>query len=465
MSLAMRIAFRSALFGLVLVALGGALAYHILQRELSESSSRELAHKHLLLLHALEELPAGSTITSNRERFNDLLTGHDLAATLIDPTTRAVLETISPNGRANDVRDLPVSLSDAPVTWPSQTEPNISYIGNLTKLQSGQSLGVVLSINRDTDVEILRDFSKAAFLGLPILLIVVALGAWAIARTSLVPLARFTRLASSVGSRTLARRLRLDGLPTELLELAEDFNAMLARIDDGVTRLSQFSADLAHELQTPVGILIGRSQVALSKHRTAEELSDVLASNIEELERLSRLISEMLFLASADHGDAGVRLETVDLAEEAQRVADFLELNAEERALNISVSGRASVAADRVLVQRAVTNLVSNAVRHATPETEIAIVISAQGVDRQVSVTNVGAPIPVEHQQRLFDRFYRVDEGRARTEGGTGLGLAIVQSIAAAHRGRVTIESTPEGRTTFSLLLPASDVIEPTASR
>jgi len=294
--------------------------------------------------------------------------------------------------------------------------------------------------------------------GLPFLLAAVAVGAWLITRTGLAPLLRFRRQAASIGARSLGRRITEANLPSELQELARELNAMLERIDAGYRRLQEFSADLAHELRTPIATLLGRSQVALSQPRRPEELRDVLESNIEELERLSRLISDMLFIVQADHGQALACHERVHLHEESNRVTEYLGLVAEEKGVTVNVAGEATIDGDPLLIQRAVTNLLSNAVRHARAHSvvDVSIQQDADGA-ASLAVSNVGDPIAPEQLARLFDRFYRADASRARWSGGTGLGLAIVRSIMHAHGGEVQAASDAAGgRNTFTLHFPGA---------
>ena len=236
--------------------------------------------------------------------------------------------------------------------------------------------------------------------------------------------------------------------------MAVEFNKMLERIDEGYRRLQDFSGDLAHELRTPLATLLGRTQVALSQTRSVAELREVLEGNIEELERLSRLTSDMLFIASAEHDSTAIQMEAVDLAKEARRVADFLALIAEEKGVQLQVSGTAPpIPADHLLIQRAITNLVSNAIRHAIAGSTVIMEVASNGDTAAVKVTNKGEGIAPADQERIFDRFYRVDSGRARLKGGNGLGLAIVKSIAAAHEGNVSVLSA-SGRTSFTLTFP-----------
>ena len=187
----------------------------------------------------------------------------------------------------------------------------------------------------------------------------------------------------------------------------------------------------------------------------------MLEGNVDELERVSRLIADMLFIASADHKDSPLQLEAVALQDEARRVADYLSLMAEERGITIDVSGAATITADRLLVERAITNLVSNAVRHAAAQSAVRVAIAPQAAGVLLSVSNQGAGIPADQLERIFDRFYRVDPARARRDGGTGLGLAIVRSIMSAHGGRVQAASRVGRDTVFTLVFPAPTITAP----
>ncbi|WP_310385919.1 ATP-binding protein [Roseateles sp.] len=191
----------------------------------------------------------------------------------------------------------------------------------------------------------------------------------------------------------------------------------------------------------------------------------MLEGNIDELQRLSRLVADMLFLAQADHAPDALQLERIDLAHEARRVADFAGLLADERNVVISIDGEAPVVADRGLVQRAITNLLSNAVRHCHAGTTLQVHARLEGGIAWLDVVNHGEAIASEHLPRLFDRFYRVDRSRARDGGGTGLGLAIVKAIAALHGGSVEAARGPDGMTRFTLRLPSMEAAAPAAKQ
>lgn len=464
LSLATRTALASALFGLVIVSAGGVLGYWALSQQLQERSWSELRGKGDLMAHVLSELPSLETVAQSGHRFGDLLIGHDdVHLALVDPRNGQTLASFSTTA-SESIAVMDGAAAGGPLAWRPASGKRLIALRGEAPVADRTPVRFYLSLDTEQDQRLLRGFIRASLVGLPFLLAAVAAGAWLITRAGLAPLLRFRRQAASIGAHSLGRRLTEADLPLELSELARELNAMLERIDEGYRRLQEFSADLAHELRTPIATLLGRSQVALSQTRSLQNLRDVLEGNIEELERLSRLIADMLFIAQADHGEHVTRHEVVHLHAEAQRVAEYLSLIADEKGVSVQVAGDAAIEADPLLVQRAVTNLLSNAVRHACPDSVVGV-----SVDRRhdggavLAVSNVGDPIPPEHIGRLFDRFYRADASRARWSGGTGLGLAIVRSIMQAHGGDVQVESDPlTGRSTFTLLfLPASAATVP----
>jgi two-component system heavy metal sensor histidine kinase CusS len=278
---------------------------------------------------------------------------------------------------------------------------------------------------------------------------------WFVARRGLSPLQAIKQRAAAITAKNLHFRLPSEAIPRELAELTETLNSMLSRLEESFQRLSDFSSDLAHELRTPVSNLLIQTQVTLSKARSADDYRDILASNAEEFERLSRMISDMLFLAKADNNQVIPSLEPVDLAAEVRGLLDYYEILAEEKRLNLSMSGNGFVNGDRLMLRRAISNLLSNAIRHTPEDGDIAIRIH-DGDQGQVSLSieNSGPAIPPEHLERIFDRFYRADSARNRTTEGAGLGLAITRSILRTHGGDVRVASANQ-LTKFILLIPA----------
>jgi two-component system, OmpR family, heavy metal sensor histidine kinase CusS len=282
---------------------------------------------------------------------------------------------------------------------------------------------------------------------------------WGAARKGLAPLRDIRRRLAGITAERLDQRLAVAAIPAELAEVAATLNAMLARLQESFTRLSDFSSDLAHELRSPVSNLLIQTQVTLSKARTAQQYQEVLVSNAEEFERLSRIIADMLFLAKSDNHLMVPNREPVELRREVLALFDFYEALAEEKNLTLRCAGAATVAGDRLMLRRALGNLLSNAVRHTPDGGVVAVGIEADAdAGVTVSVSNSGATIAPEHLPRLFDRFYRADASRRQHSEGAGLGLAIVASIAQAHGAAAAVRSA-YGQTTFELRLPPSQAV------
>ena len=284
---------------------------------------------------------------------------------------------------------------------------------------------------------------------------------FALSMDSLAPLRRLGREAEHVTASRLDRRLTSGDLPVEVAELAHTLNDMLARLEDSFRRLSELSSDLAHELRTPLSNLMTQTQVGLSRARSADDYREVLANNSEELERLARMVSDMLFLAKSEHGLAQPVRQAVDLQDMVRQVLSFYEALATEQHLGLVVEGSATVAGDRSLLVRALANLVSNAIRHASAESRVSVVIEPAPLPPsggtpcvRLSVCNQGETVAPEVLARMFDRFYRADSSRRHDTEGAGLGLAIVRSIALAHGGTADA-SSQAGRTCVWVDLPA----------
>jgi two-component system heavy metal sensor histidine kinase CusS len=275
---------------------------------------------------------------------------------------------------------------------------------------------------------------------------------WVAVRRGLAPLRTMREQAQVVNAQQLNHRLAVQSVPQELAELAESLNDMLARLEVAFTRLSDFSSDIAHELRTPVSNLMTQTQVALSRPRNATEYREILESNAEELEHMARMISDMLLLARAEHGLVTSSGASFTLASEICALFDYYDAVAEEKGLQLVLSGDATVAADRLMLRRALANLLSNAIRHATPHTKLQVDISTHEDVVSIGLENSGDVIPPEFLERIFDRFFRVDAARQRSEG-TGLGLAIAKSIVLAHGGRISANSA-QWRTRFTVTLP-----------
>jgi len=293
-------------------------------------------------------------------------------------------------------------------------------------------------------------------LALYVLAAIAACGllSWVTARQGLAPMRDMKSRAARVTGQKLAERMPVQAVPVEMADLAQELNRMLDRLQEDFQRLTDFASDLAHELRTPISNLLTQTQVALATKRDAATYRDILASNAEEFERLARMASDMLFLAKTER-DADLQgVERFSARREAQALLEFYEAVADEKHVRLHLEGDGDIEGDRLMFRRALSNLLSNAVRHTPEAGTVTIRITSAGQAATVAVENTGADIDPKVLPRLFDRFYRADPSRAHPDSdGSGLGLAITRAIAQAHGGSVTA-SSGQGRTCFTLVFP-----------
>jgi two-component system heavy metal sensor histidine kinase CusS len=252
---------------------------------------------------------------------------------------------------------------------------------------------------------------------------------------------------------SLSERLESHDAPAELVPMVDAFNGMLERLAKGFVQLGQVSTDMAHELRTPVNNMLGEIQVALHQDRSVDAYQHLLASNVEELERLARMLDNMLFLARTDPAAAMSQRQFLDVADEVERMSEYFEGPAADVDIRIVAHGHGMLWAEPMLLRRALANLCSNAIKYATPGTDVHVTAMASDDGVRLRVSNVGPTISAEHLPRLFERFYRVDPSRARSANSNGLGLSIVATIMDLHDGSYQVGSA-EGKTWFELYFP-----------
>lgn len=318
----------------------------------------------------------------------------------------------------------------------------------------GRGLKLLVMLDVTAHKAFFHTFSGWLWAALVLCALLSGLLGWLLVRSGLRPLREVTQVAASVSAKSLRERIPDDSTPAELQQLVQAFNAMLARLEDAFVRLSNFSADIAHELRTPLSNLMTHTEVALTRGRSLEQYQDNLHSNLEELQRMSRMIDDMLFLAKADNGLIVPDANPVALEQLCTQLLDYYQLPADERGVRFELTGAGTIQGDLAMLRRALSNLLSNALRY-TPDGElVSVTIERRAECVTLAVTNPGVTIAAEHLERLFDRFYRVDP--ARREGSpsnAGLGLAITRSIIQAHRGDISCRSE-QGWTTFCLQFP-----------
>lgn len=440
----------SACAAVVLLGLGWVVVQSM-EAHFLEIDRHEIEGKLSLVQNLLAKVDAPVDLDALPGQLDDALVGHHGLSVALIAKDGSIWFT-------SQAQDFPVALflQAKPghiLTW---TENARTYRGLTAPVTIGPQDSLRFTAAISLDITHHRKFRSEFLVLLTFATILAALVTatlgWLVTHFGLRPLRRMTALATNLSASQLNERIPDTRLPVEIRSLATAFNAMLARLESSFQRLSEFSSDIAHELRTPVSNLMTQTQVALSKARSAEEYREVLYSNLEEYQRLSKMIGDMLFLAKADNGLIIPTREPVDLAAEITDLFAFYEALAEDKGVRLAAQGAGIVAGDRLMLRRALSNLLSNAIRHTPRGGTVTVNTCTEDGFVSVTVENPGEPIPAEHLTRIFDRFYRVDPSRQHTGDGAGLGLAITQSIVDAHHGKIVARSGK--RTSFEMVLP-----------
>jgi two-component system, OmpR family, heavy metal sensor histidine kinase CusS len=457
-----RLAILFALSTSVVLAISGILLYAVMKESIALSSEQAMNTVLQGVIMRLEQV----------SRSPDLLAKERSAYNVFHSDERVELAIYDQNGTAYVFSDgykpyRPVLTIDAGTT-PTVVESSDNtkrYLVATTPIAVDRFGPLRVAVQYDLTQE--RSFLRMATLSILIVVLTasaVAAGvAWKISAIALRPLRELAARADEMSMSLLTHTLPESGMTGELSELTASFNRMLARLDDSFTRLAQFSSDLAHDIRTPLTNLLAHAQVALSIPRSAHEYRAVIESSVEEYQRLSRMVEDMLFLARSDGRQRRLAFSPVDAAAQALEIVRCYEPLAEEAGVAIQVQGEADFRGDKLLVMRALSNLLSNAIAHAPFGSTVIIDCENKAERAEVSVTDAGVGIGPDHLPRIFDRFYRVDQARHGSASGTGLGLAIVKSIMEEHGGSCGVTSIPNVQTTFSLRFPRTRAAAPDA--
>lgn len=422
-----------------------------------EHDTEELDGKMALLHETLGNITSFDGLAALPLRLRDTMSGHPGIAVTVAATDGRILFSVGPSAVVSHLLQGTEIDKPQPVTW-SQADHSYRIVANRVALgmPASQSADVAIALDISRDQEFMVEFREFLWFGMILAALAMGWLAWVAVRKGLSPLNDVSAMMANISAQRLDMPIPTSGVPQELKELVSSFNTMLARLDDSFRRLSEFSSDIAHELRTPIQNLMVQTEVTLAGEPDAIEYRTNLQSNLEEFGRLSRMISAMLFLAKADNRLLVLRRESIDLRSEVTRLFDFYEALASERRVSLTQRGAATVCADRLMIQRALSNLLSNAIRF-TPEGMAVEVTLDEDRDRHatISVTNPGAAIPAEHLLKIFDRLYRIDASRQDVHSeNAGLGLAITRSIVEMHEGEISVASEKE-RTCFTIRLPA----------
>jgi two-component system heavy metal sensor histidine kinase CusS len=463
-TLAFRLAAGYTLAGLFLVFFATASLYLVLTKELEKSTDLFLADKVHVLRTMLRERPEDRDALQEEVELESAARQYEqFYIRLLDDRNTPLLTT---PGMANQL-DL-AQLAIQTRRHPGRTVPIRGRTGKAFRAVS-VSAPVGSSARRIDSLQIAVDVSQKEellaryrFWFCAILLATFAVFPWVgyqIARRGIRPVEEMATTARHISSTNLKERILAEGYPFELAALASTFNQMLDRLEESFERISRFSADIAHDLRTPVNNIRGEAEVALARTRSASEYRDVIESCLEEAVRLSDLVGDLLFLARAESPLAHLRCERLDVGELVSGVREYYEASAADGGVSLTMAlndGPIIAELDRTLLQRAVGNLVSNSLAHTPRGGAVLLKTNANHSTIQIEVTDTGAGIPAEALPRVFDRFFRVDSSRSQGSGGTGLGLAIVQSIVLLHGGKAEISSQLGQGTRVTLHIPVS---------
>lgn len=454
-SLAARLVLLYVLGSAVIMAAAGYALYHALRMQHEEQGAAEIDAKAEVVRHILADVDGAESLKAAMGRLRDVSVGHPNmtlgvrydGAWVVEPADPSLGQGGRPFGHRGEAAIVEVRSQGR--TW------LVRELQREWRAPSPGHVDVLVAIDTTASLALLRSHAMIALLVALLGTLASALLAWLVTRRGLAPLAQLATRAEEVTAQHLGARLSLDDAPQEVHGLADSINRMLERLEESFRMLEQFSADIAHELRTPLNNLLVQTQVTLGRPRTAEEYQEALHSNLQEIEGLQRMISEMLFLARAERGMLQASPEDIDLGAEAASVAEYFEAAAAERNQSIAMSGTARFRGDRMLVRRALTNLVSNALRYSPDGSSIAVRIANDGAGASVEISNPSEPMAPDELRRLFTRFARRDESRARSREGVGLGLAIVESIMKLLGGTVDA-SWADGHITFALRFPSA---------
>ncbi|HEY4351552.1 MAG TPA: heavy metal sensor histidine kinase [Paraburkholderia sp.] len=456
-SLTTRLALMFALITFAAMGIVGFVLYRQLEAQLIVRDDGALVTRVDQIRTLMHDVDVRDLIREKPQLFANML-GNTESLLVVRGQDGTPLITVNPGHRAvPHVEPVPagaaLSLSAVHHTTQDDGTPFIYVAAAAEGVPGQRDMQIISGRLMAERTKLLADYRDQILLFASLAAIVAALLAYGLARRGMNPLRRLAAQTESIGIGNLSTRIEQRDAPPELDALIGAFNAMLDRLERGFTQLKLVSADMAHDLRTPLGNLLGQTEVGLSQTRDTAYYQRLLGSNFEELQRMSKMIDNMLFLARAEHADHAIERKALPIAEEFMRIVEYFEDLADDRGVRIESRGEGTVFADPLLLRRALGNLLANAVRYAEPGTSISMTAEAHADGVALYVENRGPTIPPHHLERLFDRFYRADESRQRSSESSGLGLSIVRSIMQLHGGSWLAQSD-QGVTRFTLVFP-----------
>lgn len=456
--------FSSLRIPLIICLLACSLLYtlsHLIERSFEQyAMSQNVAELNSIIDSLEREL---SYYDPDKER-NDLIQNillilashHQLFVNISGANNKVLYKTRGPNLRqANNNIDMNSIIKHGQnVLW--------NYNNNTYLIAASQVIApnqeqftIIVAANQNIQLDFIERLHNGLLILLTLSCVLILSGTALTLYLTQKPINKLIKKIGQVDSKSLNARIPKDAVPAKYASLVDAFNEMISRMDTVFQRQSNFTADIAHEMRTPITNLTTHTQIALNNARTADEYKEVLYSNLEEFEKLSQIITDMLFLAQADNKQLVPKLTEVNLIDMFTIMFDYYEYLSEDKNVMLKLQGSCpSILGDKLMIGRAVGNLLSNAIRY-TPKGETITVTLSQASNKlvKVIVANPGKPIEAKHLPLLFDRFYRTDESRQRNGEGAGIGLAIVKSIVETHQGHILVESDQQS-TRFIMTFP-----------
>ncbi|MCH2001372.1 heavy metal sensor histidine kinase [Acinetobacter seifertii] len=434
-AISFRIAILFSFSTIIILMIMGLVIHQLVMHHFETQDRTQLEGKIQLVENLLEQNYHNSSELNLY--LKDALVGHHDLIVQIERPTGQIIFSSSPT-----VIKSKTLIKSKHGQWLEWKVQNKIYHGLVYKKSFDQnsaipSAQIIVGIDTSEHIHFLNDFRRQLLsIGVIGTICLMLLG-WFAAWRGLRPVQNMAKVAEGISAQHLSERLDVNKTPTELKSLAIAFNDMLDRLETAVGKLSDFSSDLAHEIRTPINNLMTQTQVCLSRSRDIITYQEILFSNLEEFERLARMVSDMLFLAKAEHGLHIANLQEVNLFKEISGLFDFYDAIATEKGMSLEQTGQGYVKGDPSMLRRAFSNLLSNAIKYGKSDSVIKIKCQQNNDQIELTIENESPPLSQEQLTRLFDRFYRTDTSRQRVEEGTGLGLAIAKSILDVHRATI----------------------------
>lgn len=448
-AISFRIAIIFTLSTVVILMIMGLVIHQLVMHHFETQDRTQLEGKIQLLHNLLEQNP------SNSQDLNlylkDALVGHHDLIVQIERPTGQIIFSSAP--AIINSQSLIKSKYNPWIEWKIENKTYRGFIYNKASDQNNNisTAQIIVGVDTSEHIHFLNEFRRQLlYIGIIGTICLMLLG-WFAAWRGLRPVQKMAKVAEGISAQHLSERLEVDNTPTELKSLAIAFNDMLDRLETAVGKLSDFSSDLAHEMRTPINNLMTQTQVCLSRTRDITTYQEILFSNLEEFERLARMVSDMLFLAKAEHGLHRANLQRVNLVKEVSALFDFYDAIAAEKGMSLEQTGQGYVEGDPSMLRRALSNLLSNAIKYGKSDSIIKINCQQNNDVTVLTIENESSPLSQEQLTRLFDRFYRTDASRQRVEEGTGLGLAITKSILDVH-GATIQANYDDGHIIFKII-------------